>query len=416
MSNQFLPIAVAVVLIAPSAIRAQDGHTSHVHVPPAEGVDPAKLVRERIQKARLTTDFTDLLKALPVKGGVQDEQLQRIAEIIRANPQLLEMVNGLRAGDDEKAKQLARELIATSGQGGRMPSVQSLAALQQQLTKIRPLDINSLPPGTQVLPPITSRPKPDPAEQSARRQIATQIAEMAERFPREHLPESVRNSPEVQNLFRRLSESAADALRTPAGGDGLDAQLARLEGHWETIRNWMPKEMPAVLRQIHIPDLSRFAPSVQMPHVELAPPSMPSAPHFGGGRVDLGGAVNVILVVLGVVVVAGILWHFRGGRISNAGSGGRVLGPWPLDPARVASREELIRAFEYLSLLRCGEPARTWHHRAIAERLGGTEAERRAAAERLATLYEHARYTPVTGGEPDWSAAREPLTLLAGAG
>ena len=36
--------------------------------------------------------------------------------------------------------------------------------------------------------------------------------------------------------------------------------------------------------------------------------------------------------------------------------------------ARVADREELIRAFEYLSLLRLGEPARHWHHRAIAAR------------------------------------------------
>jgi hypothetical protein len=82
----------------------------------------------------------------------------------------------------------------------------------------------------------------------------------------------------------------------------------------------------------------------------------------------------------------------------------------------VATREELIRAFEYLSLLRCGEPARAWHHRAIAACLGGTESERRAAAERLAALYEQARYAPAAGGEPDWTAARGPLAELAGAG
>jgi hypothetical protein len=82
----------------------------------------------------------------------------------------------------------------------------------------------------------------------------------------------------------------------------------------------------------------------------------------------------------------------------------------------VATRQELIQAFEYLSLLRCGEPARAWHHHAIADRLGGTEAERREAAERLAALYEQARYAPAAGTEPDWSAARGPLTTLAGAG
>jgi hypothetical protein len=141
---------------------------------------------------------------------------------------------------------------------------------------------------------------------------------------------------------------------------------------------------------------------------------MPSVPHFNGGRIDLSMALNAALFGLGVLVVVGIIWRFRGGRMAIVG-GGRGLGPWPLDPNRVASRDDLIRAFEYLSLLRCGESARTWHHRAIAESLGGTQSERRTAAERLAALYEQARYAPTSGGEPDWTTAREPLTLLAGA-
>jgi hypothetical protein len=82
----------------------------------------------------------------------------------------------------------------------------------------------------------------------------------------------------------------------------------------------------------------------------------------------------------------------------------------------VASRADLIRAFEYLSLARCGEAARSWHHRAIAERLGGAEEERRTAAAGLARLYEQARYAPADHPEPDWTAARRPLTFLAGTG
>ena len=35
-----------------------------------------------------------------------------------------------------------------------------------------------------------------------------------------------RDSPAVRDLVRRLSESAADALRTSGGADGLDAQLS----------------------------------------------------------------------------------------------------------------------------------------------------------------------------------------------
>jgi hypothetical protein len=148
--------------------------------------------------------------------------------------------------------------------------------------------------------------------------------------------------------------------------------------------------------------------------LDVTPPTF-AAPQFSAPSLDVGTAANAALVLFGVAILAGVLWRLRGGTFS-AESSRRPLGPWPLDPARVATREDLITAFEYLSLLRCGEPARAWHHRAIAACLGGTAAERRDAAARLATLYEQARYAPTTGREPDWAAARGPLVTLAGAG
>jgi hypothetical protein len=83
----------------------------------------------------------------------------------------------------------------------------------------------------------------------------------------------------------------------------------------------------------------------------------------------------------------------------------------------VATRQDLIRAFEYLSLLRLGPAARTWNHRAIAERLGAAEAERRRVAGRLATLYEQARYAPAGDPLPEgaFQEARRELGFLAGA-
>jgi hypothetical protein len=97
------------------------------------------------------------------------------------------------------------------------------------------------------------------------------------------------------------------------------------------------------------------------------------------------------------------------------------LGPWPVDPAAVATRQELIQAFEYLSLLRFGQPAFAWNHLEIAGHLGdgegGSEAERRSAALRLAALYEQARYAPQDGplADADLAAARRDLCYLAGA-
>jgi hypothetical protein len=90
-----------------------------------------------------------------------------------------------------------------------------------------------------------------------------------------------------------------------------------------------------------------------------------------------------------------------------------------VQPALVRTREELVRAFEYLSLLRLGRPARNWNHRHIAAELGQTKdlpADGSQAAARLASVYEQARYAPAAESlaDPDLEAARRDLCLLAG--
>jgi hypothetical protein len=78
------------------------------------------------------------------------------------------------------------------------------------------------------------------------------------------------------------------------------------------------------------------------------------------------------------------------------------------------TREELVRAFEHLSLLRLGRDAVHWNHVEIAGRLG--EGDRRRTAEQLAGLYEKARYAPASDPLPDAAiaTARRDLCLLAG--
>jgi hypothetical protein len=123
----------------------------------------------------------------------------------------------------------------------------------------------------------------------------------------------------------------------------------------------------------------------------------------------------VIWIAIGIVAVAAV-WKLLADRRAArtaAGLSGWRLGPWPVDPAQVTTREELIRAFEYLSLLRFGRAARSWNHRAIAGRWGDQSAE---AAQHLATLYEKARYAPPADPLPDDAVrdARRDLCLLAG--
>ncbi len=399
-SSLFTPhLLFALILAGP--VLGQEEHHSHVPVPLLVGVDPAKLFQERIQQARLPADLAELLKQLGANGTVRNaDQFRRI---LQSNPQLRDLLR-----DPE-----GRDLLDKAIQMAQLPPGVTPEMIQRKLDDLQ----QSKPAGPTPtpMPRPAERPPIDMAEQARKRELANQLAQWAEQFPRDRLPESVRNSPAVKDLFQRLSESATDILRNPGGADGLDA-LARLETRFQSVRDWLPKQMPAALRNLRLPDLSRFSPNVRMPHFAMNPPALPSAPHFVGPGADARTATNVLLAGIGIAIVAVIVWRLFGGPLSAAVGGQRRLGPWPLDIARVTSRVELIQAFEYLSLLRCGEPARTWHHRAIAECLGGTEAHRRDAAARLAELYEQARYAPADNREPDWSTARGPLTLLAGAG
>ena len=156
----------------------------------------------------------------------------------------------------------------------------------------------------------------------------------------------------------------------------------------------------------------------------------PSMPSLGGGPAlrtvtstdgESWGGASFALVALGVLFL--LLWKLGGssGWKALRGEDGQWrLGPWPVQPAAVATRQELIRAFEYLALLRLGVTAGTCHHRTLAGRLAerdeGDPARRRHAVELLADLYEQSRYAP--GEEPlspeELSEARHALCFLAG--
>lgn len=381
----------AFLLIAPPAL-AQDEHRSHIPVPLPAGVDPARLFRERVQEAQLQT-LADLVRRFKAVGpGRNAEQLRNL---LQNNPQFQKLLESPEG----------QHLLNKARQEGKLPAGLTPEVVQRNLDEY----LKTHPPPTiRPMPQSAEEPPISEAEQARKREWAEKVAQWTER-----LPESVRNSPALKDGVQRLTESAAEALRNSGGGpDGLDA-LARLETRLEFVRKWLPKEMPAALRNLRMPDLSRFAPNVRLPHLEMNPPELPSTPHLVAAEMDARAVGNGLLAGVGVMVLAAVVWRLLGGRLAPSAGRQRVLGPWPLDPARVASRVELIQAFEYLSLLRCGEPARSWHHRAIAECLSGSEAGRREAAARLAELYEQARYAPANGGEPDWSTAREPLSLLA---
>jgi hypothetical protein len=133
-----------------------------------------------------------------------------------------------------------------------------------------------------------------------------------------------------------------------------------------------------------------------------------------------------LLWVAITIVLAVVVWKYLRARSAEQASRQNrawKLGPWPVSPAAVASREELILAFEYLSFLKLGPAAHSRNHLALADALGNQESgvrgqesgERRRAAQHLAFLYEFARYAPDRNPLSDdaLTAARRELCFLA---
>jgi hypothetical protein len=160
----------------------------------------------------------------------------------------------------------------------------------------------------------------------------------------------------------------------------------------------------------------------------------PSAPHVSRPDVSAseGGWFWLLAAFVGVVLALAF-WKLRAlarqTALADAESGWK-LGPWPVNPSTVRTREDVVRAFEYLALLCLGPGARQHHHHDLARKLGSTEAalrisdhpamllrlpDRRRAARELADLYEQARYAPPSDpwSEAAIAAARRDLCSLA---
>jgi hypothetical protein len=161
---------------------------------------------------------------------------------------------------------------------------------------------------------------------------------------------------------------------------------------------------------------------LQVPHTGLESTAIPFVPSVAPGDLKgasaIEGGLTLLLIVLGVAglgTAVAVAWRYLGPRPLIANVPATLLGPWPVDPARIASRRQLIQAFEYLALTLLGPTARSTNHRDIADNLGATP-EREQAADELAALYEQARYDPLAGEPalPSLEAARRDLCLLAG--
>jgi hypothetical protein len=285
------------------------------------------------------------------------------------------------------------------------------------------------PPVAKPVQPAAPAPPPEkdappPVEQLELETLPEWTRELLKEAERWEWDDTVKKSPALQEGFKDLQRLLAqsEGARPHFPSEGLarwTAALASSGGRNPALpdlswANFKGLSLPSLPRlNLHLPRVGSWG---RVPKLALGLPrlGMPG----GNGRALGQGALWIGGAALAILVCWQGLRHRSGMRVRRAG-GPWQPGPWPVNPATIATRAELIQAFEYLSMLRLGPNARSWNHRAIAAQLGepeGASGTSRQAADDLASLYERARYAPLADSLPTdaLASARRDLCLLAG--
>jgi hypothetical protein len=227
------------------------------------------------------------------------------------------------------------------------------------------------------------------------------LTEMADKQGNTALAEMLRSVP--QSDFSGLNVS--DHPLVPALRQGTLSRYLSNAGDFFQRQSGVWDKLGSLFNKAPLPSL----PNVGRPSVSMRTPS----------TAESDGWLPVVLCLLMLGLIVLFICKRGFGPKDQAGSGADAewrLGSWPVPPGAVSTRQDVIRAFEYLALLCFGPAAAACHHRQLAERLASDNPNRRQAAEMLAWLYEQARYAPAGEAlsQEQLSDARHALCSLAG--
>jgi hypothetical protein len=420
----------------------RDAYEPHVPIPEGEAnrARPEEKLADFMRRNEGLTeqDKKDLSEAIKAGKPFTEAQKKTIAELVRPkgfsqevvsrlldNPEFLKLLQAAIT-DPSKAK-------VPSGLPAGLPK--DMSKLVEDWMKAKP-GASPRPPATPATPPapppVASRreavapPKPPPGPPPVVRgtgptkDFARWIIRMAETLKKQ--PGPLRDSPAVNKALGELARQAANAVNGRAAEGPAGAP-----SNWPQFSNALPKSpawkdaLPSSLRAWKWPALSDWKlPKVNVrgdwgarPRQGSQSPARgantPSAPSRGPGLDELAVALIGILAL--AVLFAG--WRRRRPASAPLAHG---LGPWPVQPSRVRTADEVVRAFEYLALRDLGPAARSWHHRLLADGLGKGQEKRLGAARGLARVYEQVRYSPRSQplAAEAVARARRDLCFLAG--
>lgn len=392
--------ATVAVVLAPVAL-AQE-RPSHREIPHDRHFDRKRAFEEKFRNSQVRGEVESLLRQLGQgQGGPLADQLRAMVE---KDPALLEKAREMLGSNDPKTRDLVRGAIGGALRGN--PALNKLDLTPEQLQHHIEQAFGNRKFGETARSEGRAESRPTESSEDARRAWARDLAAWAERMNKNKLAASLKNSAAVSGLLNDLTKAGIDSVKSGRQGEGFDAQLSRWQDQVQAARDWLPDELPAAIRE-------RFN-GLELPTPEFTAPQF-DAP-AGLGRISsptIGGVANVIQVAAYIAAAAAAIVLLRRMHSAAGVTTRRRRGlTLSLDANSLANRADVIRAFETLAILRHGEPARSWHHRATAARFPSVE---RDAADRLANLYESARYSP-GGPEPSaeqLASARRDVARLA---
>jgi hypothetical protein len=299
--------------------------------------------------------------------------------------------------------------------------------------------------GNQFKPPVEQPQEGGPKQGFRRERVELPSAKSQGATPLRSMPEQSSKTDRWRTEIEKWAQTNKSLQNSPALRQALeDLAHAHLRGapstrgageltSGERMVQWIGDRLPAdrlwnntvlpKIQNIPLPSL----PNLDVPKFNLPAPSLPSldVPPVTMPPPSISGGESVFLTLLAGAAVALVLWKLYGGRrhrrIAQPGpdwakANGRGPAPVSVDLSTLASREDLIRAFEHLSLVKLGMVARSWNHLHLAAGLGGERGAQRQIANHLAFLYEQARYAP---GDSRLSphalrTAQHELAILAG--
>ncbi len=344
--------------------------------------------KDRLKFEKQLGPFKDLIRQIvadPKKFPVDPKQLK---DFKLDDPQFKNALQDW-AANDPQLKQALKDWIKQNPIDKQPEEFQRMHAdLKKLLDQPKtPIPVpKTLPDLPKDLPKITPQKPPDNA-------LPRAVENAMKNAENGRLGEWLKDSPAWRRAFEDLRVSLNNPNSKRWGMRDIENKLKWFEG-----KDWKFGEAALErIREMPRPNWERFRWDRPVPGLNrVRAPNLPGRlPDFSGPSLPtIGAGVSWLLFMIVLALLAWVLMRWAKKETKDSPISHAVtLGPWPVRPDRIATRAELVLAFDYLARLTLGLPAMFWNHRAIASQWSAKMPAVMSSATVLAELYELARYT-----------------------